>query len=42
MSSNSQHLNIINDIEELNEQTTTINSDIETINGDITDLGTNK
>ena len=42
MSSNSQFLNIINDIEQLNEQTTTINSDMETINGDITDLGTNK
>ena len=42
MSSNSQLLNIINDIEKLNEQTTSINSDIITINGDITDLGTNK
>ena len=42
MSSNSQLLNIVNDIEKLNEQTSTINCDIETINGDITDFGTNK
>jgi len=42
MSVNSQILNIIHDIEELNEETTTINESIVTINGDIEDLGKNK
>ena len=39
MSVNSQILNIINDIEELNEETSTINGNIETINSDIEGLG---
>ena len=42
MSVNSQILNIINDIEELNEETSTINGNIETINSDIEGLGNSK
>ena len=42
MSVNSQILNIINDIEELNEETSTINGNIETINSDIEGLGKSK
>ena len=38
MSKNSQILNIINDIEKLNEETSTINGNIETINSDIEGL----
>jgi hypothetical protein len=35
MSVNSQFLGIVNDIEEFNEETTTINGNIETMNSDI-------
>ena len=42
MSVNSQLLGIVHDIEELNEETTTINGNIETINESITSLETNK
>ena len=42
MSKNSQILNIINDIEELNEKTTTINGNIQTINSDIEGLESSK
>ena len=35
MSSNSQILNIINDIEKLNEQTTTLNNNVDTINDNV-------
>jgi hypothetical protein len=42
MSVNSQILNIINDIEELNEKTTTINGNIKTINSDIEGLESSK
>jgi len=42
MSVNSQLLGIVNDIEELNEETTTINGNIETINESITSLETTK
>jgi len=42
MSVNSQILNIIHDIEELNEETTTINESTVTINRDIEDSGKNK
>ena len=35
MSSNSQLLNIINDIEELKEETTTLNNNVDTINDNI-------
>ena len=42
MSVNSQLLGIVNDIEELNEETTTINGNIETINSDIEGLKNSK
>ena len=42
MSLNSQLLNVVNDIEEINEQTAAINTSISTINENITNLGTNK
>jgi len=42
MSVNSQILNIINDIEELNEENTTINENIVTINGTLENLEDNK
>ena len=42
MSSNFQLLNIINDIEELNEETSTINENIVTINGTLENLEDNK
>jgi hypothetical protein len=38
MSSNSQFLNIINDIEELKEETTTHNNNVDTINDNIQTL----
>ena len=42
MSVNSQILNIINDIEKLNEETTTITNNLDTINGNIQTLEDNK
>jgi len=42
MSVNSQILNIIHDIEELNEETTAINENIVTINGTLENLEDNK
>jgi len=42
MSVNSQILNIINDIEELNKETSTMNGNIETINTDIEGLESSK
>ena len=42
MSVNSQLLNIVNDIEELNEETSTINENIVTINGTLESLEDNK
>ena len=42
MSLNTQLLNVVNDIEEINEQTEAINNSITTINGNIEGLGNNK
>ena len=42
MSLNTQLLNVVNDIEEINEQTAAINNSITTINGNIEGLGNNK
>jgi hypothetical protein len=42
MSVNSQILNIINDLEKLNEQTTTLDNNVDTINGNIQALEDNK
>jgi predicted RNA-binding protein YlqC (UPF0109 family) len=42
MSLNTQLLNVVNDIEEINEQTAAINNSITTINGNIGGLGNNK
>ena len=42
MSVNSQLLGIVHDIEELNEETTTINGNIKTINSDIEGLESSK